>query len=47
MPQARHPPGPKLPDTPELSEIQTETIRWLISESIKNLQAVGSRDGKT
>ena len=37
----------RLPETPELSEIQTGNIRWLISESVKNPQAVGSRDGKT
>ena len=37
----------KLPENPELSEIQTGNIRWSISESVKNLQAVGSRDGKT
>ena len=41
------PPDPKLPETPELSEIQTGNIRWSISKSVKNLQAVGSRDGKT
>ena len=41
------PPDPKLPETPELSEIQTGNIRWSISESVKNPQAVGSRDGKT
>ena len=40
-------PDSKLPETPECSEIQTGNIRWLISESVKNLQAVGSRDGKT
>ena len=40
-------PNPKLPETPELSEIQTGNIRWLISKSVKYLQAVGSRDGKT
>ena len=47
MPQARCTPDSKLPETPELSEIQTGNIRWLISESVKNLQAVGGRDGKT
>ena len=41
------PQDPKLPETPELSEIQTGNIRWLISKSVKNLRAVGSRDGKT
>ena len=47
MPQARYLQTLKLPETPELSEIQTGNIRWSISESVKNLQAVGSRDGKT
>ena len=47
MPQARHPPVSKLSETPELSEIQTGNLRWLISESVKNSQAVGSRDEKT
>ena len=42
---SKMPPDSKLPETPELSEIQTGNIRWLISESVKNLQAVGSRDG--
>ena len=35
-------PDSKLPEAPELSEIQTRNIRWLISESVKNLQAVGA-----
>ena len=45
--QSKVPPDPKLPETPELSEIQTGNIRWSISKPVKNLQAVGSRDGKT
>ena len=40
-------PPDALPETPEPSEIQTGNIRWLISKSVENLQAVGSRDGKT
>ena len=44
---SRVPPDSKLPEIPELSEIQTGNITWLISESVKNLQAVGSIDGKT
>ena len=46
-PPSKMTPGSKLPETPELSEIQTGNIRWLISESVKIPQAVGSRDGKT
>ena len=44
---SKTPPDSKLPETPELSEIQTGNVRWLISKSVKNLKAVGSRDGKT
>ena len=37
------PPGFKLSETPELTEAQSR----LISESVKNPQAMGSGDGKT
>ena len=41
------PSDPKLPATPELSEIQPKDIWWPIPKPIRNLQAVGSRNGKT
>ena len=44
---SKMPPDSKLPDTPELSETQPGDIQWSIPESVKNLQALGSRDGET
>ena len=45
MPQARHS-QTELPKNPKLTEAQPRDTNLLVSKSDKNLQAMGSRDGK-